>query len=105
MAKAMTRNFRRWQTAIEIASKLNGLWKRSSQRQWKTASYVPMEGLTEKAIWSYILQTSQMRMFTSQQTNSQTADAMRQTEEAIRKSLETIRRTDEFIRRATPIPR
>jgi hypothetical protein len=64
-----------------------------------------MEGLPEKATWSHILQTSQMRMFASQQTNSLTFDAMRQTEEAIRKSQETIRRTDEFIRRATPISR
>jgi hypothetical protein len=104
MAKAMNGLFRSWQTAAEIASKLNG-FRSALLKEIETASYRPKEGPTEKAIWNHILQTSQMRMFTSQQTNSQTADAMRQTQEAIRKSLETIRRTDEFIRRASPISR
>jgi hypothetical protein len=65
--------------------------------------YKHMIDYPEKALWAQILQTSEMRMSNSRQTNAIAFDRMEETRKAIRRSQESIRRTDEFIRRVMPI--
>jgi hypothetical protein len=67
--------------------------------------YKHMSEFPEKALWKHILRSSEMRMFTSRQTNAMAFDRMEQTRKAIRSSQESIRRSDEFIRRVMPISR
>lgn len=65
--------------------------------------YKHMIEFPEKVLWTQILQTSEMRMFNSRQTNAMAFERMEETRKAIRRSQESIRRTDEFIRRVMPI--
>jgi hypothetical protein len=67
--------------------------------------YKHMVDFAEKVLWTHILRSSEMRMFTSRQTNAMAFDRMEQTRKAIRSSQESIRRSDEFIRRVMPISR
>ena len=62
-----------------------------------------MIDIPEKVLWTQILRSSEMRMFTSRQTNAMAFDRMEETRKAILRSQESIRRTDEFIRRVMPI--
>jgi hypothetical protein len=57
----------------------------------------------EKGLWTQILQSSEMRMFHSRQTDAMAFDRIEETRKAILRTQESIRRTDELIRRAMPI--
>jgi hypothetical protein len=62
-----------------------------------------MTDFPEKILWTQILQSSEMRMFNSRQTNAMAFERVEETRKAIRRSQESIRRADEFMRRVMPI--